>query len=350
MPTIQVLRAFAAYLVVFVHLAPLVIMAGGAEDSFNWGYAGVDLFFVISGFIMVYTTSRRETQPWDFFAHRIARVVPLYWLLTLVVFAGALFLPSLFQATQANVAQLIKSLFFVPFQKDNGLVQPIVFVGWTLNYEMFFYAIFAFCLFIKPRLVSLSLLFAILTLLVLFKILWQPTALEVKFFTDPFLLEFAMGAALCLALVYLPLKNTSRWPLVILGAIAASSFVWMTRLSPDISHVLSMGVPASILVFVAVMLDRTRIRWPDALILLGDASYSIYLTHFFVTQIVVIFARRLHLQNMVALGLFLLIAMVVVGFVGVLVHILIEKPLNSRVRAWIGLTPSKRPVGLSVAN
>src|SRR5215470_12318280 len=116
MPTIQVLRAFAAYLVVLVHLAPLVSMAGGAEDALGFGYAGVDLFFVISGFIMVYTTSRRETQPWDFFAHRIARVVPMYWLLTLVVFAGVVFVPSLFQSTQANVVQLIKSLFFVPFQ------------------------------------------------------------------------------------------------------------------------------------------------------------------------------------------------------------------------------------------
>src|SRR5436309_14005676 len=103
MLSIQVLRALAVYLVVLVHLLALVALADGPKEIFYFGNAGVDLFFVISGLIMVFTTSRRESRPWDFFAHRIARVVPLYWLITLLVFSIAFFSPNLLQSTQANL-------------------------------------------------------------------------------------------------------------------------------------------------------------------------------------------------------------------------------------------------------
>ena len=108
-----------------------------------FGGAGVDIFFVISGFIMVYTTMDREITPWSFMADRIARIVPAYWAATLGVFFLALVAPSLLQTSHMQWGELFKSLVFVPFRKANGLVQPVLFVGWTLNYEMFFYLMFA---------------------------------------------------------------------------------------------------------------------------------------------------------------------------------------------------------------
>jgi exopolysaccharide production protein ExoZ len=110
-------------------------------DTFGGG--GVDIFFVISGFIMVYTTQSHHVGPFSFFVNRVVRIVPIYWLLTLAVFTLAVIAPHLLGATRAAPSELLKSLLFIPFAKSNGAVQPILFLGWTLNYEMFFYMLFA---------------------------------------------------------------------------------------------------------------------------------------------------------------------------------------------------------------
>jgi peptidoglycan/LPS O-acetylase OafA/YrhL len=136
---VQALRGLAALLVVFVHLDNLLLAIGLS----TFGGAGVDIFFVISGFIMVYTTADRHVTPWSFMADRIARIVPIYWLITLAVFCIALVSPMLLQATRADWNELVKSLFFIPFTKADGVVAPMFYVGWTLNYEMFFYLLFA---------------------------------------------------------------------------------------------------------------------------------------------------------------------------------------------------------------
>jgi exopolysaccharide production protein ExoZ len=130
---VQALRAVAAVMVVFVHLDQLGVAAGGRSGLFEAGNAGVDLFFVISGLIMVLTTWGRPIGPRRFFVNRLKRVVPLYWIVTLAVFAIAVVAPSLMQATRADPVELAKSLLFIPFAKANGLVQPVAFVGWTLN-------------------------------------------------------------------------------------------------------------------------------------------------------------------------------------------------------------------------
>ena len=87
---IQALRALAALLVVFVHLGKLL----GGINIPPFGHAGVDIFFVISGFIMIYTTIDRQPSPWTFVSHRLARITPIYWTVTLTVFAIALAAPE----------------------------------------------------------------------------------------------------------------------------------------------------------------------------------------------------------------------------------------------------------------
>jgi exopolysaccharide production protein ExoZ len=343
MLSIQVLRALAVYLVVLVHLLALVALADGPKEIFYFGNAGVDLFFVISGLIMVFTTSRRESRPWDFFAHRIARVVPLYWLITLFVFSIAFFSPNLLQSTQANLVHLAKSLLFIPFQKDNGLIQPVVFVGWTLIYEMFFYAIFAASLFLKPRLLSVGATVAVLFGLVIFHYLSlsKSASLEVDFFTNPILLEFAMGMMLGLSLPYVPKQISSRWPVYLLICVICAAlglFVLVPMLWPSLDRALIFGLPSFAIVLSAVALDQSRVKWPSMLVLLGDASYSIYLTHFFVTQTCVKLAERLQIKSGIFLVVMFLIALVGVGIVGVLTHLFIEKPLTNVARRLLGLT------------
>ena len=109
----------------------------------------MQIFFVISGFIMVMTTMRRPITPAAFLQHRIIRVVPTYWILTSV--ATVLLMAGLHILGQGGVApvQLLKSLAFVPdFTAEASMRLPVLFVGWTLNYEMMFYVLFALCLFV----------------------------------------------------------------------------------------------------------------------------------------------------------------------------------------------------------
>lgn len=136
--SIQLLRAVAAIAVVTQHV-PIPIFGDGL-----WG---VDLFFVISGFIMCHATARSGR---NFFLKRIIRIVPLYWLGTLFIYALALTLPQLLNTTTANPVDLLKSLLFIPFIKG-GIPVPIVFQGWTLNYEMFFYGLFWISLLVSRR-------------------------------------------------------------------------------------------------------------------------------------------------------------------------------------------------------
>ena len=108
--------------------------------------AGVDIFFVISGFIMLVTS--RQTSPAEFMVRRLIRIVPLYWALTLLVSALLILKPELFRTTVVTAPFLIKSLLFIPYANPGhgGEVMPILTPGWSLNFEMFFYLIFCFVL------------------------------------------------------------------------------------------------------------------------------------------------------------------------------------------------------------
>nr|WP_232247679.1 acyltransferase family protein [Pseudomonas putida] len=115
------------------------------------GDFGVDIFFVISGFVMWVTTEGKNKGIREFWVSRILRVAPLYWVFTCVLVAAALLMPSLFFNSRAvDPVFLLKSLFFIPaLNPDVGDVTPVYTIGWTLTYEMFFYAIFGLSLALK---------------------------------------------------------------------------------------------------------------------------------------------------------------------------------------------------------
>ncbi len=129
--SIQTLRALAALSVLFYH---------ESSTKFTVGAVGVDIFFVISGFIMG-TIGYRET-PLDFMMKRIIRIVPLYWLVTAAVCLVSL-IPGVFHQFSCDLPSLLQSLFFIPYVNQAGHIEPLMVPGWTLNYEMFFYAVFA---------------------------------------------------------------------------------------------------------------------------------------------------------------------------------------------------------------
>ncbi|HEY9217739.1 MAG TPA: acyltransferase, partial [Phenylobacterium sp.] len=221
LPNIQGLRALAALMVAVGHLQVLFAAVHPALAWVGLGRAGVDLFFVISGFIMVFTTEREPPSAGRFALRRILRIVPLYWAVTLAVFALAALRPGLLDAGRADPVWLAKSLAFIPFDKGDGTMNPLVPVGWTLNYEMFFYALLALAL-IPPlgraRYILVAVVVAALALPGFFVSFGSDL---LQFYTRPILIEFALGVGLGLAFARLPRARPVVGSLVLIAALAA---------------------------------------------------------------------------------------------------------------------------------
>ena len=139
---LQALRIYAAIPVILYHTN---FRLPGVRQI---GVFGVHMFFLLSGYIMA---SICDTDSTAFVRRRLIRIIPLYWTLTLALYSVAWKFPHLMNATRALPSELLKSLFFIPFQKSNGLYQPILFVGWTVNYEMFFYIMLSLGVLINRR-------------------------------------------------------------------------------------------------------------------------------------------------------------------------------------------------------
>ena len=274
---IQVLRAFAALAVVAFHFTVSLqqdfhLTAGLV---FPAGANGVDVFFVISGFIMSYTTARpSERSPASFVLKRLARIVPLYWVMTLAVFGLGLAAPALFHLSQASLTQLLRSLIFIPYARADGMAEPVLFLGWTLNYEMFFYAIFAAAMLISQRFYLWITIGAILALTAIGQ--FVHSGILLAFYTNDIMLEFVWGCLLFLIF--------QRWA----KAVSALSLVWIlgvallaaqNYIEPGWPRGLEKGLPALLIVGGVLgstmqdgVLRRTFAR-------IGDASYSLYLGH-----------------------------------------------------------------------
>ena len=332
---VQALRALAVLLVVFVHIEALAVMAGAAPGVFAFGNAGVDIFFVISGFIMVFTTGRRPMGPLAFLGARLQRIAPLYWSVTLAVFAVAVFAPRLLQTTRADPLHLLASLLFIPFQRGDGTVRPVVFVGWTLNFEMAFYVLFALGLVWRRRLLGALLTIGALAAAVLWGQIAHPASVAGAFYSSPMALEFGLGMLLGLAW---PRLSSARWAAIVLGLAATVGLAFIVAapaLFPGAERLLVFGLPATVIVWAALVSEKAglvlRWRWVKAL---GNASYAIYLSHFFVAQAVILAARKLGLHGVwPAAGLGAL-TFVGVAAVGLALHRAVEQPAAAVLRSW----------------
>jgi exopolysaccharide production protein ExoZ len=279
--SLQILRFVAAFSVVLFHyFFQLKNNYGFDANYFRIGTAGVDIFFVISGFIISYTV-RHDRRPLAFFLRRVFRVVPLYWALTLGVFAIALIRPDLLSVTQADLTHLIKSFLFIPCLCSDGEVAPMLFLGWTLNYEFFFYSLFAIALalFKKPH-VAMCIL---ITLLVAAGSIIQPDSVILRFYTNGVLMEFVYGIVIFLIYDKRPAfihKTRHVW---ILGALAllVQNFY---PVQADVGREVVWGIPAALFVYGILVSTIPRTPITTGTVLLGDASYSMYLVHPYIFQ------------------------------------------------------------------
>ena len=330
---IQILRALAALMVV-AHHTTIMLNQRNQLPIGNWlnGASGVDIFFVISGFVMTISTaplqSKRTPHPArTFLARRVERVVPMYWLVTTVKVVVLLLVPALGLNGLGSASHVAGSYLFWPSYNPEHAIEPVVVVGWTLNYEMAFYLLFALALAWRRRplwVVAPPLLaFAVWRLT---HILRGPVWLD--FYMNTMLLEFLFGMLLGLAL---PWVRRVPWPLGLLLVVGGlvPLFFWRDPVVA-IGRGLSWGVPALAVVAGALIMEsRWGARSPRWMLELGDASYSIYLIHTFALPAVGLLLTRFHHPWQGEVAVSLAGAVVLSTLAGELAYRLIERPMTA---------------------
>lgn len=333
-PLIQALRAVAALSVVIFHtshdaltLSPGNRVISAIANAMPWP-AGVDIFFVISGFVIAHSSARLFARPGAqriFLARRLARIVPLYWLITTLFLLSFTLLPGDIHGSPGGIGFILKSYAFIPAERPDGLPQPAFGLGWTLNFEMFFYAVFTpFLALSAARAITAAT--TCLTLFVIAGALVPFTSPVLVFWSNPLVLEFCAGMLLALLASRLMLSLPWRMALAIL-AVAALYF----HQHEGLGRFYAWGIPAVCLVLAAVTGRQAAFlpkleRW---LALLGDASYALYLTHPFVIRATTLLWRHLHLGSMA----YMLTCLALAQAVAVAVHRILERPATRWVRS-----------------
>lgn len=337
--SVQYLRGIAAALVVFYHARDQLPAAKALIDT-QIGLAGVDLFFVISGFVMTYTTAVQPISAGAFLARRAARIVPLYWVVTAFLAVLLITAPGVFNSSVFTWPSFFQSLFFIPHQNPGvlGGVLPMLKLGWTLNYEVLFYLVFAGLIALPParRTALMALLFAVLVAAVA---ILDPNSIPLRFWGDSIIFEFIFGCIVGTLFLNGGLKKLPRvlWAAVLVLAILA--LVAASFETPGLLRFLVWGLPCALIAMAAIALEqKATAPWRNrALHFLGDASYSIYLVHAYIvvafrilwTQFGLPMAGWAAVVSFIALCMFAGIA------AGCVTYLLIERPLTNAARRLV---------------
>ncbi|WHH57420.1 acyltransferase [Petroclostridium sp. X23] len=325
--TLQFLRAFLAVYILLFH----VILELNNQYKSQYvllsriianGYTAIDLFFILSGFVIFYNYSHKIGDikgARNFLIKRILRIYPLYWIVTLltVVTLFGLYKVKLWE----NKELLFKSLLLIP---QNGY--PIVAPAWTLSYIVFFYIIFSLVMF-KPKvfipMVSCWLLAIVLNLFEIISLSKYNNYL-VSFLFSWMFLEFFMGCLVAYIVQKFHIKYETYFLLVgmfLYGFSCGFNF--------EIHRLLSIAAPVSLVILGLVLVEmKYEIVTPKLICFLGDASYSIYIMHYLVTVNILIGVTKVNqLEKVIDYNLILLIILSLGVIVSILYYLFVEKPL-----------------------
>jgi peptidoglycan/LPS O-acetylase OafA/YrhL len=333
---IQALRAIAASMVVLVHCIYLWHTRILHEpDPWYWtnGSAGVDIFFVISGFVMTISLpsiSQFKNRAQIFLWRRITRIVPLYWLATSLKVVLVLAIPAAVLHPGLRWSNVIGSYLFIPTKNVDGLVLPVVIQGWTLNYEMFFYVLFTCSL--LARFSPTRLVIPALSALAVFGLSYPIEGPPIVVLISPLLFEFLFGILIAQALM--AKRMPGRWSSALLAIVG-----WVTILTvlphlpkypPDVQkwRFVFWGFPAAAIVLGTVTLEPLlAAKLPRWVFIAGNASYAVYLAQTFVLPVVGFFVSRMPIGKVPALALILVMGMSLSLLAGDLIHRWIELPI-----------------------
>ncbi|WP_413743089.1 acyltransferase family protein [Sodalis sp. RH15] len=322
------LRAIASMMVVIYHIT---IKAGQYNNSaFQWvhiGQYGVDLFFIISGYIMCFTTSDKNIHFGEFLMLRIKRIIPLYWAMTTVALIIYIIVPSLVNSSGGQTS-IIASYTLIP----NGQ-KLLVQNGWTLSYEFLFYIIFGLSLnFKKTGLLKFNVF--VISLMIFIGSIYKFQNVIILFLTDPILSEFLYGM-----LAYRMLSSYKTPIIICIISLLIGIFLIIIQnqygiFNTVLGRSLSGGVPM-LFVFIGLVgmekyIARVDGKLKSILLILGNSSYSLYLIHPFVLSASALVLKKLHLSSIsLIFGVTLLLSSVICG---IILFKYIENPINNMLK------------------
>lgn len=317
--SIQALRGFAALSVLWLHACYKdSVYSNGDLTGLAFGNIGVDMFFIISGFIMLHSI-KPTTNPYDFILKRLIRIYPFYWLTSLIALIGYFFAPNL--VNSGRESDLLSTFFLLP--TEVGYLNPN---AWTLSFEIYFYSILFFCLILNFRLRVFLSTIVILSLAV-FGAFLNPISNWGRFLSNSILFEFVFGFILYYIYVNFIRGNkfTLLWSILSLLAL----YIPLDALPSE--RFIQSGIPAFFICLFIVSLESIFELKPVPLLMkLGDSSYSLYLVHAFVLSgFSFIFSKiPLIINNSYV---FVALLVVISIFLGYLCFILVERPLTKLV-------------------
>lgn len=316
--SIQALRAFAAVSVVLCHMS--FIPTGGF---------GVDIFFVISGFLMMRTTRNGLEQYWR---KKIVRIIPFYWFMTIVTSIAIKMMPGLFNSYEVSWIYLVKSLLFIPYV-HNGIYQPVLGLGYTLNYEMLFYLLFYVSAKTSTKICSWGgrgiLCSIAIILMVYMKTLTPP--MPFYFWCNVRMLDFVFGIVLYYVFnifnVESKLKMESRVRNLVSGSIAMFEmvFLWIVPAPQNANGILFVWGISSVILFAAVYIWGYGKHIFGLFTIIGNISFYMYLTHPYIVRL----TERL-IGKFIGYGIGSFVLMAVIGVLfsilcGYMISSIIEK-------------------------
>lgn len=340
--SLQVGRGVAAFMVLLFHsqvFMRVVHPESGFARMFGFGRTGVDFFFVLSGFLMVYVHRRDFGAPrrLGVYAYkRLTRIYPVYWVLCAVLVPLVLLAPWVMQNQgKSTLATMLMSVFLVPHDGAR-----LIGITWSLEYEMMFYLAFA-AFFISARfgLACFGAWFAAIA----GAAIWGPATLnsigvpQIAPFILGFMLnlhvgEFMLGMVAAWLIQSDVRVRAPRLLLVVVLVAAAAFAAYEANFLPEEQTLRSVtvayGVLAAMIVFAVVQAElQYPVLIPKWLTLLGAASYAIYLTHYLVVALAVVLAAQWPALAAVPASLLLLVLLPLGLAPGIVLHLLVERPL-----------------------
>jgi exopolysaccharide production protein ExoZ len=351
---LQILRAIAALLVVYAHSIDMV----EAQQRFpkqirfyyleNFGTCGVDIFFAISGFILstviIHTDPETPNMSFDFMMRRFIRILPIYWILSLYPLA------SFVKRHKLTPGRFINSFLLLPSLRY-PMHEPLISVGWTLIFEMFFYYVLAFNL-LAGRTAAIQRAVCSILLLIGLGAIWGFQRPVLILVANPMNIEFVLGC--CIALLYSRLgirRSLGVFLLFIGGLMLGWSIIFGYGKVDDFALVLNgeaswyrvvrWGIPAAILTSGVVFCSpKIRSSFGRIWVYLGDASYSIYLTSVFT---LLFYGRLYHFAAAIPPDLHVFIALISVALIGSVIYSFVERPITQSITRIYKQAKSVRP-------
>lgn len=344
--SIQYLRAAAALLVVYCHSIDTQINFGiSFQQNFfflqNFGAIGVDIFFIISGFIISLVSSNYfgAKSTGKFLAKRFLRINPSYYLVSALAL-------SLRYISKSNLefpsAEVIKTITILPIV-DTGVVfwKPILYVGWTLAFEWLFYIIFSILILVSAKNKDIILI-GIFILFSLVGVLFPIKSIQYIFVTNPIALEFCIGVLL--AFIYKTLEPSKSLAkasfilgLVSLGLLIFIGYGNVSEATSTLngenswSRLLIWGMPSAALIFGLIFLEKHHVLKFEnkTILLIGDASFAIYLIHPICFSLCAYILKKVPMiVRFLPLDVLVLIMFCFASILGVLYYKFIEKRIT----------------------